>query len=233
MPTYIPAVLENYESFVRNLYDKLTATPTAYGVTAEQIIPFATAYEAFATAFALSEDPVTRTKPTITERNTARRLLNQQIRPLVATIQASPVMTDTKRDQLELPIRDVNPTPVPKPATAPLLTVTNVLGRVITINLREQLPDGNPSERRGKPEGVKGAAIYYGIGDAAPTTSSGWAFAGNVGTTTTRVTIPVTVPAGSKVWLTAQWLNPRLEAGPGCPAVATFVNFGGNELLAA
>ena len=232
MPTYIPAVLENYESFVRNLYDKLTDTPTNYGVTAEQIVPFAAAYEAFAAAYALSQNPVTRTKPTVAGRNTARRLLTERVRPLVATLQASPVMTDEKRQQLELPVRDVIPTPIPKPATSPILAVTHVLGRVITIHLRERLADGNPSERRGKPRGVKGAAMYYAVGDAQPA-SNGWTFCGNAGTTTTAVTIPPTVPAGSKVWLTAQWLNPRLEAGPGCPAVPTYVNFGGNELLAA
>ncbi len=59
------------------------------------------------------------------------------------------------------------------------------------------------------------------------------AFAMDLTATDDVVQIPVSVPAGANVWLTAQWFNPRMETGPGCTAVLTSVTNAGDQRLAA
>lgn len=65
MPSYVPSRLDDYEAFVRNLATKLEPNPGFYGVNDNAIAPFIEAYGTFATAYALAQDPETRTKPTI------------------------------------------------------------------------------------------------------------------------------------------------------------------------
>ena len=231
--TYIPTQQALYAQFMQTMYDALTTSPTAYGLTAEQVVDFATKQEAFAAAYALAINPSTRTSPVLKTKETARQECTVALRPLVQVMQAWPGMTNQKREALGLTIPDVNPSPIPKPSTSPVLSVAKVSGRSITINLRERLSDGNPSERRGKPAGVKGAGLFYATGDTPPVSAEGWTFRGNASTTTTIIEIPGSVPAGANVWLTAQWFNPRLQTGPACPAVLTSVTNAGDLAMAA
>ncbi|MEM9753219.1 MAG: hypothetical protein AAF916_07515 [Planctomycetota bacterium] len=211
--SYIPARLEDYESFVRNLYTKLTADPTAYGTTENAIIPFATAYEAFAAAYALTQDPSTRTKPTIAGRDTARVQLNEQLRPLVATLQASPAMTDAKREELELPIRDSQPTPVPVPSEMPQVLVDPPLGT--TIHFRVVNAEG----KRARPEGAAGVLVYTYLGDVAPTDLTQWQFRGLSTKYKNDLPFPADTTPGSRVFVTACWVNRKGQPGPACQPV--------------
>lgn len=208
MPSYIPARLENYESFARNLYDKLTADAAAYGTTDDAIIPFAAAYEVFAAAFAKANDPATRTRPVIAGRDTARDQLTEQIRPLVATLQASPVMTDEKREELEITIRDNTPTPVPVPTEQPKLLIEPPLAT--TIHFKVANADG----KRARPEGATGTLVYTYLGDVAPTDTTQWQFRGLSTKYKNELSFPADTPPGSRVFLSACWVNRRGETGP-------------------
>ena len=116
-----------------------------------------------------------------------------------------------QRQQLEITIRDTTPTPAPIPANAPDLNIVSTIGQKVTYTLRDP---GNPN-KRGKPDGVGGASIFYFVGDVHPATLSGWESWGNVGETNgTLIFNAATVPPGSKVWLAAAWFNTRNQAGP-------------------
>ena len=225
--SYIPSKLEDYESFARNLSTKLQADPTVYGMTIEGIAAFSGAYSVYAAAYATAQDPATRTKPAIAARNTAQRALTAQIRPLVATMQASPVMTDQKRDELRIPIRDYTPTVSPIPATSPKVIVRSVAGRLIELQLKE---DG--TERRGKPEGVRSAWLYSYVGEDQPTFEA-MSFRGEVGRTYAQLVMPADVVTGSKVWVSACWVNPAGKPGAVSLPVFTWTNHGAMQNNAA
>ncbi len=227
MPSYIPSRLDAYEPFVRNLYTKLTDNPTAYGTTEAGIAAFVAAFTEFSTTFAVSQNPVTRTTATIAGRNTARAALNGQVRPLVATLQASPVMTDQKRHELELPIRDYEPTPVPVPHTVPTVTVVSVEGRLLNLKLSDVTVEG-----RAKPAQVRGAWLYSYVGEEMPSFEM-MVFRGEATRTTTQVVMPEDVAAGSKVWLSACWVSTSVKPGAVSLPVATWTTHGAMQNTAA
>jgi hypothetical protein len=46
-----------------------------------------------------------------------------------------------------------------------------------------------------------------------------------------EVEFPSTVPAGTKVWLTAFWKNPRLMSGPPCAPVSIYLGDGVSQAV--
>ena len=230
----LPTTAAGILAWTTNAISQLgTYGPTAVGLTDPQATDWDTKVNTFQSLYNLCNDPTTRTPARVAAKQEAQDDLLSYSRAMVRHIQGFNGTTNAIREAFMITVPDPIPTPIPKPESSPVLSVAKVSGRTITINLRERLADGNPSERRAKPAGVKGAAIFYGTGETAPTTPEGWTFRGNVSTTTTNIIIPDHVPAGVNVWLTAQWFNPRLETGPGCPPVLTSVTNSGDQRLAA
>jgi hypothetical protein len=101
-------------------------------------------------------------------------------------------------------------TPVPPPDEAPLLFIAAQIGRVIKLKVRNR----KDSESRSKPPGVTGATVIYSVGDDEPTSAGQYIFSSNTSRTTFDIEIPQTVPAGSRVWITAFWFNAKMESSP-------------------
>jgi hypothetical protein len=101
------------ETFIANLVAKLTATPTAFGVTAAD----ATAIGALATEFsarlATASDPSTRTRVAVGQKNTSKLALVAKARQLIKVITAYPPLTAAQRAELNLNPKDPAPTPIP------------------------------------------------------------------------------------------------------------------------
>jgi hypothetical protein len=209
-----------------NFNTKITATPTAYGLTAPQATTYDGLHDAYAAAYQIANNPDTRSPSNIVAKDTAREALIQNARLLARIVQAAPAVTPEQKSELGLTVRDVEPTPIPPPATAPTIEVVSVVGRTVRIKLKDITSEG-----RGKPAGVHGAALFSYVGTTAPTTADGWKFEGNTNRVTNDIEFPDTVPSGATVWFTAFWFNPRSESGPGAAAVST--NLQGGAAMAA
>ena len=223
MASYLPTVESQLLSWAQNFNGFIAADPAAYSLSLEQAAAYSAALTAFSDALAVANNASTRTKPSIQAKNTAKKNLIALTRPLVNQIQAFSGTTDEMRADLQITIKDATPTSVPVPTMYPSLTVVAVMGRTIKVNLRARDADGNVSDSRARPVGVKGAAVYFASGEEYPQTIAGWSFSGNVSATTFDVPIPDSVAAGSKVYLTAQWYNTKSQTGPACPPVETSI----------
>jgi hypothetical protein len=73
---------------------------------------------------------------------------------------------------------------------------------------------------------VQGATVLYHVGEMPSDDPSQWIFGRNVSRTHFALDIPVPVPAGSKVWLTAFWFNARKESSPGSTPMSTRISDG-------
>lgn len=228
--SYIPNRDADLVGFAQNLSTKLTATPTAYGITAAQATAFDALFVSFRNAFFTIQDPSTSSAPFVAAKNTAKEALIENangIRALVALIQAHPGITDEQLLDLRLTVRDREPTPLPPPATAPVLEIVSNVARTVKIRLH----DSTSANRRGKPAGVQGATIFSFVGDEAPSDLKEWKFEASTTRTVLDVEFPVSVADGAKVWLTAFWYNPRAQSGPACAPVSTRI-LGGLSMAA-
>jgi len=192
-----------------------------FGLTAQQVTDFVALNTAWVAAYNAAVAPETRGPSTIQAKNDAKAAMVANARELARIIQAFPALTNQERVDLGLTVPDTEPTPIPPPSSTPTLTITCVLGHNVHYTLR----DPAQPDKRGKPTGVAGASVFAHVGETAPADPAQWQLKGNV--TRTKGTVmfsSLSVPAGSKVWLTASWFNPRGQQGPLCDPQAVYLS---------
>ena len=226
---FIPSREADLLAWSQNLYDLLTAidAPASYGITADQVAPFATAQEAFKAAYAAATTPATRTPPSIATKNTAKKAMIASVRPLVAALQVSAAMNDAKRRTLEIPVRDREPSPVPPPTQMPRLTVTSVTGRVLNLDIRDE------EGKKQKAPGATGLWLYSFVGENPSGDLTQWRFNGGSGKWNPQIAFPETVAPGTPVYVTALWINHKQQPGPACAPVKAHIGFAGLNNVAA
>ena len=214
---YLPSKDGPLLNWMNQFSSEITSTPTAFGLVAGQATAMAALVATFATKYAASIDPATRTKQAVQEKNDAKKPMKVMARNLAKVIQAYPSLTNGQRVLLGLTVRDT-PSPINPPTTAPVLEIVKTNGRLISIALREV-----GSERRGKPAGVSGATVFSYVGATPPADINAWKYEGEPTRTSFDVEFAPTVAAGAQVWLTCFWKNFRDQAGPACMPVSAYI----------
>ena len=211
---------------VLNFKDLITANPTSYGLVAGDATAHGTVHTSYATALEAC-DPPQRNKTATATKNAARTALKNAATLLANKIYGTATVTDAQKIELGIPPRSA-PSPIPPPASAPVLEIVSATGWTAVIRLRAV---GGAS--RGKLPGTTGASIFSYVGAAAPTDLASWKFEGSTGRVNRiEVAFEDTLAAGTKVWLTAFWFNGRKQSGPACAPVN--VNLpGGSVSMAA
>lgn len=196
--------------------------PGAYGLTPAQAFAYATLHAAFASAYAAANNSTTNSQAAVGAKNQAKRNLldaSDGAHKLVDIVQAFPGTANAIRGELGLRLRGFKPAPVQSPDFAPDLHIIATIGRTVKVRIRGR---ENP-DQRGKPAGCDGATVLFHCGETTSAHVSDWNFALNTARTVFDVHLPATVPAGSKVWLTAFWFNKRKQPGPPATAKSTRV----------
>jgi hypothetical protein len=213
---YLPTREADLLAWSNNLVGMIALSPESYGLTAAQATHYATLNTAFANAYEVANG--SNRGPAATQtKNTAKRALIAESRKLVRIIQAFPGTTDTMRVQLQITVPDVEPTPVPPPADPPVLTVAATIGKTVKIRLR----DLHNQDKRARPHGVTGAAVFSSVGAEPPADINDWKFEFNTSRTTVDVHFPPALAAGTQVWLTAFWFNLKKQSGPAAAPITT------------
>ena len=149
----------------------------------------------------------TRTRGSVAAKQAAKKEFRRVARETIALVQAHPGLTEQQRADLRINMRENDPTPIPPPVEAPVLVVSGVLGRVVSLRLSKQ-------GGTGRPWGAQRAWLFVHVGESAPTDPQAMLFAGESTKLRPTVIVPEGVAAGSKVWVSAAWVNPRGESGP-------------------
>jgi hypothetical protein len=223
---YLPLREAELVDWMQNFSGKITAAPADVGLTEPQATDCADAIASFVTAYNIAIDPISRTTPTVRDKNTKKRNAIRSVRATVALCQAWPGMTDTIREQLQITVRDLEPTPIGPPEEMPKLTVFSE-GALITVQVRTQ------DDKKRKPVGVRSVWMYTFVGETPSTDLQQWRFEGGSTKADPQFILPGLLPAGTKVWVTAQWVNPTDQAGPACAPVFTHISYDGMNAVAA
>jgi hypothetical protein len=214
-----------------NFNTRATAAPSEYGLTAAQAAlytPLHQAYLAAQAALAIAVSEGIRSKPLYAARDETKYNLVRYGRELYAFIQNAVTVSDEKKLELGIHVKDLEPTAVPQPKDAPELTVKGVFGHQMRLVMRDA-----SGKRRGRPLGVAGASLFSFIGEDPPSAAQGWKPEGNITRGMTLVEFPPSLPPGTKVWFTCFWYTLRGLSGPSCTPIASHVGFEGAQPLAA
>lgn len=201
---YLPGREADLYNWAVSFSSQLTATPTAFGITAPQAAALAPKVTAFGDLIAECSNPSTRTPGKVSGKLSARRALVAAIRPLVRIIQAFPGLTLEQRRDLGINLRDNAGRPINPPAQPPVVEVESAVGHTLTIRVHAA-----GGERRAKPAGAQGCTLFTFVGATPSGNPEDWACQGQSTRTKFVLQMPPTVPAGSSVWLSAVWYSPR------------------------
>lgn len=226
--TFLPQREGPLAAWANNLATKLVADAAGFGLTEKDATDFQALQQAFAAAYALLQNPDTKTSPNVADKNTKKKAMIESARELVKRIQAWPGITNAKREELQITVPDVEPSPVPVPSTMPRITILSTLGRTVHFKVNDV-----DETRRGKPPEVASAFIYRWIGDSPPSDLSQWHFVGASTQVKQSLTVPADTPAGSPLSITALWVNRKMQPGPACTPVTINIAGGGVSSNAA
>lgn len=219
---YPPAREADLISATQTFVDVATPVPATYSLTAPQLTTLDAKLTDFQTKWDICQVPGTKTKVSVQNKNASKADLVSNLRSLVRIVQAAPTTTNALRTSLGIPLRDVIPTPIPVPGSAPILTIKKVWGHQVTVRLES--PD---TESRGFLPGILGAQIYTFVGDEPATDTQVWVNQGLTTRTSVVIAFPSDTPAGSKVWITAAFVNPRGMSGVACTPVVAGIGYEG------
>jgi len=204
----------------------ILASPTTYGLVAAQATAFGLLNTALQSAYTAAVSPPTRGPVSIQAKNQAIADMRVSAVNLAKIVYSTSTVTDTQLVELGLLPRPAR-SPVPPPATAPVIDVVATSGNTVKLRLHE----AGESTRRGKPAGVDGASVFSFVGATPPDTEAEWTFEGVASRTLIDVTFPAGTAPGAKVWFTAFWFNSRKQSGPAASPVGA--NIPGNAAMAA
>lgn len=197
--------------FATNFDTVATPIATALGLTAGMMTSYHGLVLDFTARLATATEPSTRTKVTVQAKNTSKAALRASTRQLIRIVDAYPGTTDTQRASLGIRIADTSPTPIPPPATQPVVNIAATGGRQALLRLR----DITTPDKKAKPQGVFAALISTAI-TASPETAPTFA-PSTFNAVATRTNYTLALPensAGKTLWVQAQWINERGEGGP-------------------
>ena len=207
---WIPRSEAVLRTFSTDFSTAINSDPTAFGLDLAQTSAFDALNTAWVNAYLAATNPATRGNLTIQNKDDAKAAMLPELRRLGMFIQNRPATTNDQRITLGLTVKDGEPSPAPIPSTQPVMHIESVTGRTIILRLRDSAtPTSNA-----RPEGVEGANIMYHVGETVPSSASEWVFGAMAGRPLSTLIIPSSVPAGSKVWISAFWFNTRKQTGP-------------------
>jgi hypothetical protein len=212
---YVPRKDAELRPYAVNFNTVLAANLAQVGVTGPQQLQFAALLADYESADDLTQNALTRSPANIILRDQKRALMVANLRQLAGIIQKFPGTTDVLRSQLGLtvpkPRTQINP-----PTQPPVCIVRKRYGSYVQIELREA---GATSRR--KPAGVVGANIFVAVALTAPTDPAAYTLHGLSSRTLTTLVFDPSLPAGTMVWISANWATARGEVTAGCTPVGT------------
>jgi hypothetical protein len=223
MAMAVPTVDAPLAEWSTNFESRGTAQPIDFGLSAAQMTQYTTLHDTWMSAYNAAKADGAKSKALVMAKNDAKAALLTYARELYAFIQASLTVTNENKTLIGVVVIDREPSPVPPPALAPLVTLMSVTGRAA----RYKLADATAPSSRRKPLNAEGATILSHVGPTPPPANDpGWKIEGQTGRTTFTVEFPNTVEPGTPCWVTVVWYNRRGEYSPACAPVQTYLQIG-------
>jgi len=210
--TFLPSRDSELDNWLNNFSTLIAAAPATYGLSSGDGTALTTAFANWHAAFLAAVNPTTRTKGNVATKNQQRAIVLALVRGYAATIRINLAVSDALKIGLGLHVRDTVPSPVPAPATYPVLAISG-MGRGLQ-DLRAA--DQNSLSKRARPMGTTGLLLFRAIGETPATEPAQAAFLGFV----TRAAFQATFDAadhGKVATYFARWTNSKGEVGPWGP----------------
>lgn len=176
--SYIPNKDADFQNWLENFSDLLTASPTTYGLTAPDAVTVAGVYGTWNAAYLTATNPATRTSPAVAAKDAARASAEVIVRPFAVQISLNPAVTNEDKVAIGVTVRSNTPTPIPAPVTPPAIEL--LMAQPLTHQLQVR-PVGSTS--KAKPQGCIAIEVARSVGTVAATDPAQLTIIGQYGKT--------------------------------------------------
>lgn len=200
--------------------------PAGLGLTLQQAADYAALQQEFAAAYQASQEPMTRGVRTVMVKDRMRKAVVKETRVLARLVRAQPGVTPEVLLKLGL-LRAGGEAVGAEGAAADVEQERGPKVRVKADSRRVSVTLRGEGYARRRPSGSVGAAVYWAIADEPPRTLEEYTLAGNTTKLEMAFVLPADVaPPGTQVWVTACWLDAKLQPGQVEPPVSARVGYG-------
>lgn len=216
---YLPSRESLLRDWAQNFSTLVSATPTAFGLVALDATQLASLLTSFLNCYDAAVEPTTRTRVTIGAKNVAKAALLADVRMLVRKIQSTPTVTVNQKLALGITVPDRAPTPVPPPATKPIMQLVANSGRAIVA----RVADSATPTSRARPFATFGAEVFSYVvqnGEAAPADLEQWRYEGLARKATVAIRFGA-ADVGKTAVIKMRWCGSRGSGPVSEPATAT------------
>lgn len=197
-------------AFALNFATRLTANPALYGLTAGDASAVAAAQVLYAADYATATTDSTRTKVTVAAKDTSRGQLVILLRSYAAIIQSNLGVSQSDKTDLGLTIRDLHPSRISAPTSAPTLAVLAAQANNLTMTYH----DPNQSAHvKAKPAGATALELYAASSATVVSDPTTLPFRGLI-TKTPFVLPTLSADAGKTIYYAGRWVTRRGLVGP-------------------
>lgn len=208
-------------SWTGALLDGIAKDPEGVGLTPARVERYRAVQARFAELYQRAGSGTTRTPVVIEQKREAARELEAETRLVARLVRAQPELPVARLAGLGLPVRQSGTT-VHRPTEAPEVKVESMRGHRMHVQLSE-----SPTGRRARPARVANAAIYVCARGDEPDHRTDWRYVMSTSKTTATVDFPPDLQPGTRVWVTARWVNAKGQEGPGATPAGDWIGFGG------
>jgi hypothetical protein len=207
--SYIPSRDSELDTWLLNFSSLIAGSPTTYGLVTGDATAITAAYAAWHAAYLAATNPSTRTQGSVMTKNEQKANVSGVVRGYAATIRCNRAVSDELKIGLGLHVRDAQPTPVPVPASVPVLAVVGMRQGLQEVRVTDE---ATPS-RRARPAGSAGMLLFRIVADEAVTDPEQARFLAFTGRTSFECLYG---PAdnGKTATYFARWTNAKGEVGP-------------------
>jgi hypothetical protein len=229
---FLPRPDNELNNFAAHMAAVIATDPALYGSTPAQSGELSAAAAAYASALATVNEPGTRTRVTVAEKDSARAVLVPLLRAAARRARAQSGLSAAQLQAMGLPQRTPAVQRSPAPQSMPTLYLAAIGGRRHEL----RLVDSQAHTRKALPRGAAGAQVFYFVTDyrqpgispgaaddrTIPTDLSRWRFAGLA----TKSDFTVHYDAediGKTAHLRAVWFNRKGETGPASDEITAMI----------
>lgn len=212
---YIPPRDADFDAWALNFSTVITASPATYGLVSADAVAIATAYSTWHTAYLLVTAPSTKTATTVAAKNVAKASSLVTFRAYAQIIQNNAGVSDGAKATAGLTIRSTGRTPIPAPATAPILGLVGQTPGVTTI----KTSDTSTPATKAKPFGAIQLEIWYQVAPTGSPDPTAATFYGLLTKSPAGINTPTGAVAKVLV-LFGRWTTRRGLPGPWSAALA-------------
>jgi hypothetical protein len=211
---YLPSRDAELGQWATNFSTLISASPPTYGLAAGDATTIAAYVNAFTAALAVVNNPATKTKATVANKDGARAAMLDIVRPYAIQVRNNNGVSNADKTALGLTLPDKTPTSIPPPSSSPLLNVVGATQGQHTL----RYADANTPDSRKKPFGAIGLQVFVAVASGVVNDPAAARFK----TFVTRQPYGVSFsPAdnGKLATYFARWQNRKGETGPWSSAV--------------